>query len=144
MARQNRFFVPGCPQHVIQRGNNRQAVFFTLGDFGFYRDCLREAFQRQGCALHAYVLMTNHVHLLATPATPDSLPRAMQSLGRTDSLVQPHELYLALGRSPVERHRHPQRLADGERRISIEGGAGQWPAGAAVAAGTSSAQLIRL
>ena len=82
MARGGRYFLPGQPLHVIQRGNNRQAIFFDDGDPARYRDWLAEAAAAYGCAVHAYVLMTNHVHLLVTPETAESLPRAMQSLGR--------------------------------------------------------------
>jgi len=72
----------GVPQHLIQRGNNRAACFFAEDDYRFYLDCLGEAAQKTGCDLHAYVLMTNHVHLLVTPAEQDSLARLMQSVGR--------------------------------------------------------------
>jgi putative transposase len=82
MARPQRFYLPGQPQHVIQRGNNRSLVFLGDGDHEFYLQCLREAATRYGCAVHAYVLMSNHTHLLITPATADALPRTMQSLGR--------------------------------------------------------------
>ena len=82
MARLGRYFLPDQPLHVIQRGNNRQAIFFAAEDYARYRDWLAEAASRAGCAIHAYVLMTNHVHLLATPARADSLPRMMQLLGR--------------------------------------------------------------
>ena len=82
MARLGRYFLPDQPLHVIQRGNNRQKIFFAEDDFALYRDWLAEAAQANGCAIHAYVLMTNHVHLLVTPGDADSLPRTMQSLGR--------------------------------------------------------------
>jgi putative transposase len=82
MARLGRYFLPDQPLHVIQRGNNRQAIFFAAEDYARYRDNLAEAAARAGCAVHAYVLMTNHVHLLATPGHADSLPRMMQLLGR--------------------------------------------------------------
>jgi putative transposase len=82
MARLGRYFIPGQPLHVIQRGNNRKAVFFGDDDFARYRDWLIAAAEANGLTVHAYVLMTNHVHLLATPATALSLPRTMQSLGR--------------------------------------------------------------
>jgi len=82
MARLGRYFVPGQPLHVIQRGNDRQAVFFGDEDFAQYREWLIAAAEANGLAVHAYVLMTNHVHLLATPAAANSLPRTMQSLGR--------------------------------------------------------------
>ncbi len=82
MARLSRYTVPGQPQHVIQRGNNRSAIFKAEQDYQFYRDCLAVAATQYGCAIHAYVLMTNHVHLLLTPNQPDSIPKTLQSLGR--------------------------------------------------------------
>src|SRR5260221_2509965 len=82
MARLGRYFLPDQPVHVIQRGNNREPVFFCDEDYARYRAWLAEAAARHGCAIHAYVLMTNHVHLLATPRSAESLPRLMQSLGR--------------------------------------------------------------
>ena len=82
MARLGRYFLPDQPLHVIQRGNNREAVFFGPEDYARYRDWLTQAAGDCGCAIHAYVLMTNHVHLLVTPLAADSLPRTMQSLGR--------------------------------------------------------------
>ena len=82
MARRVRYFLADQPLHVIQRGNNRQPVFFTEADYAHYRDWLTTAAAEYGCAIHGYVLMTNHVHLLATPGTPASLPRTMQALGR--------------------------------------------------------------
>ncbi len=82
MTRMGRYFVAGQTLHVIQRGNNRQAIFFDEGDYGIYHEWLAFAAREQDCAVHAYVLMTNHVHLLVTPATAQSLPRMMQSLGR--------------------------------------------------------------
>jgi putative transposase len=82
MARPLRFLVPGQPQHVIQRGNNRGRVFFGDGDYRFYLGCLAQACARFSCDVHAYALMTNHVHLLVSPASEDALPRAMQSVGR--------------------------------------------------------------
>src|SRR5882762_6834337 len=82
MARLGRYFLPDQPQHVIQRGNNREPIFFATEDYARYRDWLGAAAKEYGCAIHAYVLMTNHVHVLATPKHAESLPRLMQSLGR--------------------------------------------------------------
>ncbi|HUQ82945.1 MAG TPA: transposase [Gemmatimonadaceae bacterium] len=70
------------PQHVIQRGHNRSAIFVAHTDYRFFIDCLREACDEQGCHVHAYVLMTNHVHLLVTPTTASTLGRVMQSVLR--------------------------------------------------------------
>jgi REP element-mobilizing transposase RayT len=82
MARHGRYFLPDQPLHVIQRGNNRSAIFFDIEDYEHYRDWLAGAAVEYGCLIQAYVLMTNHVHLLVTPERAESLPRAMQSLGR--------------------------------------------------------------
>ena len=82
MARRKRYFLKNQAVHVIQRGNNRQAIFFAPEDYGQYLEWLGEAAREYGLAIHAYVLMTNHVHLLAAPAGEESLPRTMQSLGR--------------------------------------------------------------
>lgn len=82
MPRLPRYFLPDTPQHLIQRGNNRISMFLGPSDFAFYKTCLREAATRHRVAIHAYVLMTNHVHLVATPADALSLPRMMQSVGR--------------------------------------------------------------
>lgn len=82
MARKARFVVPGCPLHVIQRGNNRQATFFHDTDYHFYLECLCEALERYDCSVHAYVLMTNHVHLLVTPDHEQGVSRLMQTVGR--------------------------------------------------------------
>lgn len=82
MARLPRYFVEGQPQHLIQRGNNREPIFAGDDDYSFYLECLQEAAERHGCAFHAFVLMTNHVHLLVTPETEQSLPKTLQSVGR--------------------------------------------------------------
>ncbi len=82
MARLPRLFMPGQPIHVIQRGNNREPIFAAEEDYSFYLECLAKAATEQGLAIHAYVLMTNHVHLLATPESEGSLPKTMQSVGR--------------------------------------------------------------
>jgi putative transposase len=82
MARLPRFVIPGQPQHIIQRGNNRQAIFAADADFQFFRDALVEAAATYGLALHAYVWMTNHIHLLATPETGHAISKVFQSVGR--------------------------------------------------------------
>ena len=68
MARQSRLDLPGVPQHVIQRGNNRQPCFLQEQDYRFYLESLLEASKQTGCRVHANVLMTNHVHLLRAKA----------------------------------------------------------------------------
>lgn len=82
MARQPRFRLPGYPQHIVQRGNDRQACFLAERDYLFYLRCLRTASDLHKCDVHAYVLMTNHVHLLVTPSTSDGIPKLMQAVGR--------------------------------------------------------------
>ncbi len=82
MARLPRYVIPGQPQHIIQRGNNRQLIFAAEADFQFFRDALVEAASKHDLAIHAYVWMTNHVHLLATPAKEDSISKVFQSVGR--------------------------------------------------------------
>ena len=82
MARLARYFVEGQPLHIIQRGNNREPIFTEERDYLFYLECLQEAAERYGLAIHGYVLMTNHVHLLVTPQALDSTGKTLQSLGR--------------------------------------------------------------
>jgi len=82
MPRKRRFYLPDVPAHVIQRGNNRQTVFFCDDDYRAYLHWLKEGAERHGCAIHAYVLMTNHVHLLVTPRGRDSISRTIQYVGR--------------------------------------------------------------
>jgi putative transposase len=82
MARLPRLDLPGIAQHIVQRGNDRQACFADDADYLHYRQELGEAALKHGCALHAYVLMTNHVHLLLTPSEPGAVSRMMQAIGR--------------------------------------------------------------
>lgn len=82
MARLPRMFVPGIASHVILRGNDRQNVFTCDGDRLAFLGYLREAAEAQGLEIHAYVLMSNHVHLLATGSEPRSLAMTIQAVGR--------------------------------------------------------------
>ena len=82
MARLPRLTVPGYPHHIIQRGNNRQAIFSSTADYQMLLALLDENARKFGVALHAYVLMSNHFHLLATPGTEEGLPQMMQAVGR--------------------------------------------------------------
>jgi len=75
-------FLPDVPCHIISRGNNRNVCFFAEADYLFYLECLNDACIEYGAVVHAYVLMTNHVHLLITPSTVSSIPKVMQSVGR--------------------------------------------------------------
>jgi len=82
MARLPRFVITGQPQHVIQRGNNRQKIFKKAEDYEFYLEKLSDAAKKHQCDIHAYVLMTNHVHLLITPHTENGIGKMMQMIGR--------------------------------------------------------------
>ena len=82
MPRRPRVIVPGIPLHIIQRGNNRQPCFFADEDYLFYLDWLKEYAQSTGCSVHAFVLMTNHVHLLLTPKFSHSAGEMMKRLGQ--------------------------------------------------------------
>jgi len=82
MARMPRIVVPGQPLHIIQRGNNRQATFYAEEDYRKYLETLQQLAEEYGCSIHAYVLMTNHIHLLATPSHEDSASLMMQGIGR--------------------------------------------------------------
>ncbi len=81
MPRAARVVIPGCPHHVIQRGNNRRDVFFTDDDRRYYLELLAEQSERFGLQVEAYCLMSNHVHLVVTPRRKDSLAKAV---GRTN------------------------------------------------------------
>ena len=82
MPRKPRFNLPGIPQHIIQRGNNREPCFLADEDYERYLSDLSEVASKFNCHIHAYVLMTNHVHLLATPMLEHGLSQMMQALGR--------------------------------------------------------------
>lgn len=82
MPRKPRFYLPGVPAHIVQRGNCRQAVFYAENDYRAYLRWLAEGAEKHGCQVHAYVLMTNHVHILVTPQTPTAISLLVQYLGR--------------------------------------------------------------
>ena len=82
MPRRARLKFAGVPLHIIQRGNNRVACFFAEEDYRLYLRHLQELSQRFECGVHAYVLMTNHVHLLLTPAETDGASLLMKHLGQ--------------------------------------------------------------
>lgn len=82
MARLPRLTVPGYPHHIIQRGNNRQPIFSGEADYRMLMDLLDEHAREAQVAVHAYVLMSNHFHLVATPESAEGIPRMMQAVGR--------------------------------------------------------------
>lgn len=82
MARLPRFTLPGYAHHVIQRGNNRQAIFASAENYQALQELLAESAKKFEVDIHAYVLMGNHFHLLLTPRSVDGLPLMMQAVGR--------------------------------------------------------------
>ncbi|TXH09381.1 MAG: transposase [Gammaproteobacteria bacterium] len=82
MARLPRPDLPGIPQHIVQRGNNRLPCFLDDEDRQRYLQCLLESLNRFGCRLHAYVLMDNHTHLLMTPGEAGAMSRLMHTFAR--------------------------------------------------------------
>jgi putative transposase len=82
VPRQPRLYAKDIPCHIVQRGNNRNACFYSAEDYGLYMNILNEALVKYGVKLHAFVLMTNHVHLLMTPADHEGISLVMQYIGR--------------------------------------------------------------
>ncbi len=80
MPRKPRMYLPDVLCHIIQRGNNRAACFYADDDYRFYLQCLKDAVAGHLVAVHAYVLMTNHVHLLMTPTSTAGISMVMQSI----------------------------------------------------------------
>lgn len=82
MPRKPRFFLPNSPVHIVQRGHSKAPVFFEDSDFKAYLNWLREGASRYKVDIHAFVLMTNHVHMLLSSPAPTNISRMMQLLGR--------------------------------------------------------------
>ena len=114
MPRKPRMYLPDVTCHVIQRGNNREASFFTRQDYLFYLSCLGDACRRYHVAVHAYVLMTNHVQLLMTPEDQEGISRAMQSIGRR-YVQYINKQYQRCG--TLWESRHKASLVDAERYL---------------------------
>ena len=81
MPRRTRMYLPGHPYHVFQRGNIRAAFFVGREDYQHYLDLWSQCSGRYGVAVHAYRLMTNHIHFLATPPKTDSISRTTRDVG---------------------------------------------------------------
>jgi len=96
MPRPTRLNLAGIPQHITQRGNNHQACFFADTDYKLYLSLLAEACKRHHCSVHAFVLMTNHVHLLITPEIPTGVSLVIRDLGR-DYVRQINKAYKRTG-----------------------------------------------
>ena len=114
MPRQPRFNLADVPQHIVQRGHNRQPTFFADADYRRYLATLGAAAKTHACDVHAYVLMPNHIHLLVTPRKPAGVSRLMQSLaGRYAQYVN-----AAHGRSgTLWEGRYKASLVDSERYL---------------------------
>ncbi len=82
MPRKPRFYLPNVPAHVMQRGHSRSSVFFEEEDYLEYLRILKSMAEKYQCFVHAYVLMTNHIHLLVTPLTQNSISSLFQGIGR--------------------------------------------------------------
>jgi putative transposase len=82
MPRRPRVILPNVPQHIIQRGNNRQACFYADEDYLSYLEWLKEYSEKTECKIHAYVLMTNHVHLLVSTDKAEAVGTMMKALGQ--------------------------------------------------------------
>src|SRR5687767_15360886 len=82
MPRRARLRLAGVPLHIVHRGNNRSACFLSDADYRFYLTHLEALAWRFACSVHAYVLMTNHVHLLVTPSEADSASLLMKHLAQ--------------------------------------------------------------
>lgn len=114
MPRKPRMYLAGVPCHVVQRGNNRNACFFADDDYRFYLLALDHACRRYQVDVHAYVLMTNHVHLLLTPHNVEGVSRVMQSLGRR-YVQYVNKTYRRRG--TLWEGRHKASLVDAERYL---------------------------
>lgn len=82
MPRRARIILPNIPQHIIQRGNNRSVCFYTNEDYCKYLEWLKEYSDKTACQIHAYVLMTNHIHILASSEKSDAIGSMMKALGQ--------------------------------------------------------------
>jgi len=82
MARLPRYTITNQTQHIIQQGRDEQQIFFQEQDYQYFHDCLEAAAYNYDLRIHAYVLMPDHVHVLATPGASDSVSRTVQSVGR--------------------------------------------------------------
>lgn len=82
MPRRARVLMPGVPLHLIQRGNNRSVCFFSEDDYLFYLELLAVQANKNACEIHAWCLMTNHVHLLISPHEKNSASSLMKGIGQ--------------------------------------------------------------
>ena len=88
MPRRARIYLPGIPYHIVQRGNNREACIVEVENYQYYLGLWKECSHRHGVLVHAYCLMTNHVHFLVTPQETDSISRATRDVGSRSMLFR--------------------------------------------------------
>jgi len=81
MPRRNRSYLPELPYHIVQRGNNKQTCFIEPENYHYYLFLLESSSKRYQASIHSYCLMTNHIHLLATPTTKESISNTMKVVG---------------------------------------------------------------
>jgi putative transposase len=81
MPRRTRNYIPGFPYHIVQRGNNREACFIESENYQYYLELWRQLSKRYGVKVHAYCLMTNHIHILVTPESKRSISDTMKVVG---------------------------------------------------------------
>jgi len=141
MARLPRLFLPEFPVHAVVRGNDRQDIFQSEGDRVFFHRCLVETTRKHETSVHAYVFMTNHVHLLVTGKTPNSLGKVIQTMGRR---YVSYFNYL-MGSTPDSRHAAYGRLSEGEMggddktiRDALKPWTNDWPTLSSAPAGPSA------
>jgi putative transposase len=114
MPRRTRVHIDGLPLHIVQRGHNRSPCFFDDQDRLAYLGWLREALKREHCRLHAYVLMTNHVHRLLTPEQAARVPKVLIAVGRR----YVHYINHAYGRRGTQWHgRYPSSPVQAETHL---------------------------
>ena len=112
MPRRARKYIPGLPYHVVQRGNNREACFVESENYQFYLDLWKVCSKRYGVAVHAYCLMTNHIHFLVTPDNTDAISRLMSVVGSRYAYYF-NKTYKRSG--TIWEGRHKSSLIDSER-----------------------------
>jgi putative transposase len=81
MPRRTRMYIPNLPYHIVQRGNNREACFVESENYQYYLELWKTCAKRYGISVHAYCLMTNHIHFLVTAQTEASISKAMSVIG---------------------------------------------------------------
>src|SRR4030043_83087 len=109
MPRKPRFFVADIPYHIVQRGNNRNPIFFSDEDYLFFLEVLREAKIKYPCLIYSYCLMANHFHLLVEPQEKENVSLLMKLLGakyvnyEKSPILDLDPWYSSLGSNETER-----------------------------------------